>query len=195
MLTALGVAELAWHIVDGRGDLTWDEFRSQLYTAVAATSSPMAATVASTWINEFNSLAGPSGLSFQPVTGTSPAKSGGFRMFDVHIDGSQLALDDETTGHTWTDETSASYPEDTTPITAPWRPGQTLQIKVYGERQTARGGLRPAYINQTFGGPIAVWRLAQAGKIETGEHSMTLKVTACPGPPPPVRDFQNLMPK
>ncbi len=194
MLTALSVADREWRKVDGRGDLTWDEFQSQLYTAVAAARSPMVTTVASTWINEFNSLAGPSGLSFQPVTGTSPAKSGLFRSFDVHIDGSQLALDDETTGHTWTDETSFSYPEDTPPITAPWRPGQTLQIKVYGERLSLRGGLRPTYINQTFTGPIAIWRLAQAGTISMGEHSLTLKVTHCPGPPPPVAEIQTALP-
>ena len=193
MLVALGVAEREWRTVDGRGDLTWSEFQSQLNTAVGTTMTPTALTVTSVWINEFNSLTGQSTVSFRLLKGTSPGGSGGFRTVDVHVDGSQFALDDETTGHTWPDETTHSYAANTPPITVSWRPGQTFQIKVCGERQSLRGGLRPTYINQTFTGPIAVWRLAQSGTIATGEHSLTLKVTTCPGPPPRPAELKKAM--
>ncbi len=193
MLAALVAAEAKWKEVDGRGDLTWPQFQEQFKTAVTATGKPRAEEVAYVWIDQFNSMTANSTATFRLKSGAGPANSGTTRTIDVHVDGSLSALDDDVTVHTWASATDHVYPSTTPPIAFPWHPGQSLQVKVYGERQSLKGGLRSECINQKFLGPVAFWRLGQMGTIVNGVHSLTIEIGNCPGPPVPTTEERRAM--
>eukprot|EP00456_Euglypha_rotunda_P079099 TRINITY_DN758_c1_g2_i5.p2 TRINITY_DN758_c1_g2~~TRINITY_DN758_c1_g2_i5.p2 ORF type:complete len:730 (+),score=94.51 TRINITY_DN758_c1_g2_i5:7492-9681(+) len=178
-LKALVFAQDAWCKVASRNNLTWEQFKEQLFTR--ADANPLAKRIASTWVDQLNQYAAPDAkAAFTISAGTSPAGSGTYRSVDIYVARSQFAMDDEVTGFDWTSETNDATPRN---IAFPWKPGQAIQVLVYGERQTWRAGLRPAYINYYESGPIALWRLAHASPLSNGKHTLTIRVLNCPGPP------------
>ncbi len=183
-LAALVNAREIWVEVLGRKKSTWEEFKGDLKVAADANkSSDRIRGIVSTWIDQFNGITGPDkNVTVLLKSGKSPAGSGTYRTVDIHIAGSYLPLDDEN-GSDWKVETAHTY-DPPLAITFSWRPDQSIQFKVFGERQTLRVGIRPAYIDQKWFGPVALWELARDGQIKTGNHTIALEVKGLPGPPP-----------
>ncbi len=183
-LAALQRAEAAWKRVVSR-ELSWKDFQEQLRTAVETNDvDGLARRIVETWIDQFHTFSSPGRkASVTLLRGTSPSGSGRYRTCDVYIANSRFALDDEL-GHNWAVETAHTYAPPLS-FSFPWKPGQSIQIKIYGERQTLRAYGRPAYLNKSFSGPVALWELSQDGSVSEGQHVLEWEVESCPGPPPP----------
>jgi hypothetical protein len=190
---ALEAAEKSWREVAARGDLSWNEFKSQLKDAVG--DNPRAAEVASVWIDQFNQLNAGSKAMVILIGGHSPPGFGVYRTIDVHVGGSYLALDDEVSGDNWDSETDYLYPTART-ISFPWQPGQSIQVYIYGPRTAYRVGSRSALIQRKYSGPIGLWLMSQDQQITGGSgenpHRLQFRVENCPGPPPLPAELEKL---
>lgn len=181
-LTALQEAECVWWKVICRQTSDWKKFKEDLKDGADGSGSSVHRIV-SRWIDQFNAFTEPGKrVAILLKSGTSPKGSGKFRTVDVHVAGSLWALDDET-GHDWGEDAAHAYAPEL-PITFPWQPDQSIQFKMFGERQTLRAGARPLYIDKTFQGPVALWELGRNGSISSGSHSIEIEVKDLPGPPP-----------
>lgn len=72
-----------------------------------------------------------------------------------------------------------------------WRPNEVIRLLLEGEKGFTTAWARPNLTAiQSFGGPLAPWRLHYAGRIDSEDEnrvSLEFEVVDCPGPP---REFE-----
>jgi hypothetical protein len=69
-----------------------------------------------------------------------------------------------------------------------WRPGESIELIVEGERGLFNRGVllaRPNLIDRLFDGPLAIWSLDQPGRVvsDDGNVALQFRIENCPGPP------------
>ncbi len=162
-----------WDYASTSKSESWDVFRSNLETEAKAQSNPIVEKVLNAWMTEFNRR-GTWTLRLGKATGA--AGNGRWRLISMYLDGKWHKED----WREWSADISHDYLSADVPIA--WRRGQSVEVLVEGERSYLTG-TRPNFLDQTFGGPVALWSLHQAGVIGTKDFSLAIDVDDCPGPP------------
>ena len=162
-----------WDYASTSKSESWDVFRSNLETEAKAQSNPIVEKVLNAWMTEFNRR-GTWTLRLGKATGA--AGNGRWRLISMYLDGKWHKED----WREWSADISHDYRSADVPIA--WRRGQSVEVLVEGERSYLTG-TRPNFLDQTFGGPVALWSLHQAGVIGTKDFSLAIDVDDCPGPP------------
>lgn len=151
---------------------SWDVFRGNLETAAKAQTNPIVEKILNAWMTEFSRR---DSWTLQLGEAKGAAGNGRWRLITVYLDGEFHKEDLRE----WETETSHDYRP--TDVSTDWRRGKPIKVLVEGERNYI--GARPDFIDQTFGGPVAIWSLHEAGTIGTQEYSLAIDVKDCPGPP------------
>ena len=87
--------------------------------------------------------------------------------------------------HDWSSATKQTYVANDKPdIKFDWTPGQpiSLELRYDGWRGRAQWGPRCIY-DDSFQGPLALWRLNATGRSAQDGFELTYEVIDCPGPP------------
>lgn len=116
-------------------------------------------------------------------SGSANSGYGTERVLYAYISGEEYAGD----VHDWDKETSHRYPTAAKLNylqVASWRPDESIELCLYGERSVYRGGTRYKLIHAKSGGPLAMIRLHQAQRIKDSRAALHVEVVDCPGPSP-----------
>jgi len=86
--------------------------------------------------------------------------------------------------HAWPDEVSSDYEDRPREILFPWKPGDPIRVELSnggaGWKLWAGWNM---LIDQSIGGPLALWRLHHLGKVEQDGFVLRFEIDNCPGPP------------
>jgi len=109
------------------------------------------------------------------LSGVAPAGHGTRRVIWVR---------EEMDDHMWVDEIEGDYRQMPCEIVFDWKPGDPISVALSNGASAWKLGLGwSMLIDQSVGGPLALWRLHQAGKVELDGFVLKFEIENCPGPP------------
>lgn len=169
----LNAAARLWVKLSDKSDWTWQEVNE--FVGNEDGLSDGARKQIRGWLNRIREQGE---WKLQPIAGIAPEGSGTARVIVL----SSLTSEGY---HEWSRETSHKYAISDFYIFT-WKPCDRINLSLDGERTAWRLWTdRPALIDEkSFEGPLAIWKLNQAGEVSTDGANLSFSIVNCPGPPP-----------
>ncbi|MCX7422131.1 MAG: hypothetical protein NT013_21675 [Planctomycetia bacterium] len=186
-LKGLNQAREIWTTHAGKTNLTWEQFKERMRTdskgMSAGTGNDDAGSILARWISDIEKKSDDSKWGISLESGATEAGWGTWRSLTIYLSSSAFASKSAQITGDWKNETSHDYGNtENRAAEFAWQPGQPIRFLF---ESSSLSGLSNDLIDKTFDGPVAIWRLAQEGRIENSDKSRFLAFTIddCPGPP------------
>lgn len=124
------------------------------------------------------------GWTVQLVSGSSKKTNWGTgRLVSIGSDDEKIGWTDSV-AHSWAKPTAHTYPRTkASQLHIKWEPDKPLGVKLRGEEGYVWGRYEMITKTDQFRGPLALWRMHNAGMVEQDGFVLKFEVLDCPGPP------------